>query len=409
MTKIFSILFAGMLTQQSVVSADWPQWRGPHRDGISTETGLLTEWPEGGPPLVWKAGNLGGGYTTPSIAGGKIYGMGYRGDQEVVWVLDVKDGSEIWSTVVGPAYREVGYAEGPRATPTVDGDRIYTLGAAGNVTCLDAKTGKILWEKNYPKDFGGEMMSGWGFSESLLVDGGHLICTPGGKQGTVAALDKMTGERLWQSRDLTDQAAYASLLKVEIEGVPQYIVFTAEHVAGIAPADGTVLWQAERKGKTAVIPTPVCKDNYVWVTSGYNVGCNLFKVTRSGSQFSAEEVYSNRDIKNHHGGAILLGDYVYASSGPVIVCMNFLTGEVAWEERSVGKGSLGYADGHLYLRSEKGPIALIKATPKAYSEKSRFDQPDRSDKNAWPHPIISDGRLYLRDQDILLSYDVTRK
>lgn len=409
MTNWHGIFLAAGLTfglNVDGIADDWPQWRGPNRDAVSQETGLLKEWPAGGPPLVWKAEGLGGGYSTPSIKNGRIYGMGYRDDYEEVWVLNESDGGEVWRVRIGPAYHDMGYDQGPRATPTPDGDRIYTLGGGGNLVCLDADDGSMIWKREYRQDFDGKLMSGWGFSESPLVDGDRVVCTPGGVKGTVAALNKMTGDLLWRSTGMTDAAAYASLIVAEIGGVRQYIVLTDESVAGIAAEDGSVLWRADRAGRVAVIPTPIYRDNRVWVTSGYNVGCNLFKISPSNGDFDVTEVYSNRDIKNHHGGAILVKDHIYASSGPVIVCMEFLTGKVAWEERSVGKGSLGYADGRLYLRSEDGPIALIKATPDEFVEISRFDQPFRSDQKAWSHPIIVNGKLYLRDQNILLCYDV---
>ncbi|MCF7676480.1 MAG: PQQ-like beta-propeller repeat protein, partial [Akkermansiaceae bacterium] len=199
-------------------AADWPQWRGIHRDGKSPETGLLKTWPEGGPKLVWTARNLGGGYTTPSVVDGRIYGMGYRGEEEVIWALDAATGQEVWSTCTAPADRGMGYSEGPRCTPTVDGDRLYTLGAGGNLVSLERTTGKVLWGKDLVADFGGKMMSGWGFSESPLVDGDRLVCTPGGSQGTMLALNKLTGEKLWQTADLTDKAAYSSILIATVAG-----------------------------------------------------------------------------------------------------------------------------------------------------------------------------------------------
>jgi outer membrane protein assembly factor BamB len=386
---------------------DWAQWRGPDRDGISKETGLLEAWPEGGPPLLWKAAGLGGGYVTPSVAGGRVYGAGYRGEDEVVWALDVADGKEIWSARVGEANLLIQH-EGPRATPTVEGELLFTLGSRGNLVALETRTGKVVWTRDLVSDFGGEMMSRWGYSESPLVDGDHLICAPGGEQGTVVALDKRTGELIWRSEGLKDAASYASLVPAELGGQRQYIVLTGESVAGIGAADGQVLWRAGRVGKTAVCVTPIVQGNRVWVTSSYGAGSHLFEVRFNGGSFSVEEVYASRAIANHHGGAILVGDHVYAAHGPVLVCMELATGRVAWRERSVGEGSLAYADGRLYLRSQNGPVALIEATPGGYVEKGRFNQPDRSDSLSWPHPVIAGGRLYLRDMDLLLCYDITR-
>jgi outer membrane protein assembly factor BamB len=400
------LLLAFVLPPQ-LMAADWTQWRGPNRDGISPETNLLREWPAGGPPLAWKATGLGEGYAAPAVSGGRIYGSGYRGEDEVAWALDAATGKEVWSTRIAPANRRIEYSHGPRATPAIDGDLLFVFGLGGNIACLETKSGKLIWTRDFEKDFGGVMMSQWGFSESPLVDGEHLICTPGGKKGTVAALNKRTGDLVWQSRELTDAASYSSLVTAEIGGERQYIVLTGESVAGIAPKDGRVLWRAERPGKTAVVPTPIVRGNQVWVTSGYNVGCNLFEVSR-GSAFKVEQVYAERRVANHHGGAVLVGDHIYTTSGPTLNCVELATGKVVWRERSIGEGSIAYADGHLYLRSQNGPVALIEANPKEYIEKGRFDQPDRSDEKSWAHPVIAGGRLYLRDMDALFCYDVKK-
>lgn len=392
---------------------DWPQWRGIQRDGKSPETGLLKTWPEGGPKLVWTARALGGGYSTPSVVDGRIYGMGYRGEEEVVWALDAATGKEVWSTVTASANRKVGYAEGPRCTPTVDGDRLFTLGAGGNLVSLERKTGKVVWTKELVDDFGGKMMSGWGFSESPLIDGERLVCTPGGSQGTMLALNKLTGEKLWQTTDLTDNAAYSSILIATLAGSRQYVQLTDEHVFGVLPESGAVMWQAPRKGRTAVIPTPIASGDIVYVTSGYGVGCNAFKVTREGDKYRAEEIYNNKVMKNHHGGVVLVGDHLYGhSDASGWTCQNLKTGEAVWQEKSkLGKGAIAYADGRLYCRfeSEEGTLVLLEATPDGYREHGRFDQPERSKKNSWPHPMISGGRLYIRDQDVLLCYDVKAK
>ncbi len=405
-------LFFTVTSLISTAAGDWPQWQGPHRDSVSTETGLLQQWPAGGPPLIWKATALGGGYSTPSIAAGRIYGMSYRGEDEMVWALDDAAGRQIWVSRTGPAERGVGYPEGPRATPTLDGDLLYTLGAGGNLACLETASGKLRWQKSFKQDFGGRMMSGWGYSESPLVDGDKLVCTPGALKGTIIALNKKTGDLIWQSKGFTDKSAYSSLIIAEIGGVRQYIQLTDASVAGVAADDGRLLWRAPRKGETAVIPTPIFYDNHVYVTSGYRVGCNLFKITFAGGAFKAEEVYASKDMQNHHGGVVRIGEYLYGhSDSKGWICQEFKTGKVVWQNPGVGKGSVGYADGHLYLRSEgsKGTIALVAATPEGYKEQGRFDQPDRSRQNSWPHPVIANGKLYLRDQDLLLCYDVKKK
>jgi len=379
---------------------------------VATEKGLLDSWPEAGPPLLWKVSGRGGGYSSPAIVKGTIYGTGYRKGEEVVWALSASDGSEIWNSPtadVAAAYSDIEYPEGPRATPTVDGDRLYVLGTAGQLSCLERATGKVVWARNLTSEMGGEVMSDWGYSEAPLVMGDRLFCTPGGARGALAALNKMTGEVLWRSKDFQDPAAYTSLVSAEISGRKQVVVLTGASVAGIDPESGETLWQVERKGKIAVVPTPIVQDDLVWVTSGYGVGSHLFKISETDGKFATKQVYASKKLKNEFGGAVRVGDYVYASSGVVFVCMDFKTGEVVWRERSIGSGGLLYADGHFYLRNDRGILALIEANPKAYVEKGQFEQSDRGENKTWPTPVIVDGKLYLRDQDKLLCYDVRKK
>jgi outer membrane protein assembly factor BamB len=403
-------IFLSLAFTVSALAADWPQWRGPNRDGISAETGLLTTWPEGGPPLSWKAAGLGAGYSSVSISQGRIFTMGDGPDGSFVIALSENGGQKLWTTPVGSPGGGAGYP-GPRCSPTVDGDLVFALGQHGDLVCLEAASGKERWRKKMSKDFGGKMMSGWGYSESPLVDGDRLICTPGGNQGTLLALDKKTGDVLWRTKPLTDSAAYSSVVPADMGKVHQYVQLTDAHVFGVAANDGRVLWEAARKGATAVVPTPIVYSNYVYVTSGYNVGCNLFRVETAGGGFRAEQVYANKALDNHHGGVIRIGEHIYGHSDRNgWVCQNLKSGEVVWSSKQLPKGALAYADGHFYLRSEsgKGTVALIEAIPTAYREKGRFHQPDRSGANSWAHPVVANGKLYLRDQDILLCYDVKK-
>ena len=392
----------------SSMGADWPQWRGPNRDGKSTDTGLVKEWTNDGPGLVWKATGLGKGFSGISISSNRIFSMGDEGSDCYARAYSLTDGKHIWSTKTGKAGGPGwGNFEGPRSTPTVDGEMVYVIGQYGEMVCLRVSDGSIVWAKHLQEDFGGKLPE-WGFSESALIDDDKLICTPGGSKGAVIALNKKTGETIWRTEDFKDEAHYSSLVCCEIAGVKQYVQLTADSVVGIA-TDGNVLWRAERKGRTAVVPTPIVKDNKVYVTSGYGVGCNLFEIRKSDDKFVADEVYSNRTIANHHGGAILVGDYIYGycdSKG--WTCQEFATGQIKWTEKGqVDKGSLTYADGRLYLRAESdGIVALIEATAEGYKEKGRFVQPDFGRPKTWPHPIVVGKKLYLRDQDILLCYDV---
>ena len=390
-------------------AADWPQWHGPNRDNLSTETGLLAAWPTNGPALAWKATGLGGGYASVSVVAGKVFTSGDFTNGAAVLALDTKTGKPLWQAPLGKAGGGNGYP-GPRATPTVDGALVYALGQYGDLVCLQTKEGKEVWRKNLLSDFGGKMMSGWGNSESPLVLEDKLICTPGGATGTVVALNKKTGALLWRSQELTDAAAYSSLITAKIAGVLQVIVVTGAHVAGIDPETGKVLWAAPREGRTAVAATPVCKDDCVFVTSGYGVGCNLFKITRTGKEFQAAAVYANKEMVNHHGGVVLVGANVYGySDGKGWVCLDFKTGQGVWDSKKLGKGTLLGADGHLYLRSETGgTLALIEATPTGWQETGRFDQPNLIGKYLWAHLVISGGKLFVRDQDQLLCYNIKK-
>jgi outer membrane protein assembly factor BamB len=393
-------------------SADWPQWRGPNRDDISTETGLLKDWPASGPHLVWKATGLGAGYSGVSVLGDRLYCAGDKKEDSLVLALDCADGKQVWCTKFGKAGAPGwgGFA-GPRATPTADGDLLFMVNQWGEMVCLQRSDGKELWRKDFTKDFGGQRPE-WGFSESPLVDGDQVVVTPGGDQGAIVAMNKKTGAVLWQTKDFTDPAQYSSLIIADIGGVHQYLQLTMASVVGVAAADGKVLWRASRKGQTAVIPTPIYDSGMVYVTSGYGTGCNLFKISSADNKFTVEQAYANHVMVNHHGGVIKFGDFVYGySDGKGWTCQNFKTGDAKWQEKEkFGKGSIAYADGHFYLRQDqdggKGTVVLIEASPDGFKEHGRFDQPDRSDKNTWPHPVIANSRLYLRDQDVLLSYDV---
>jgi outer membrane protein assembly factor BamB len=392
----------------TAAESDWPQWRGPNRDGKSLETGLLQEWPAGGPALVWKATGIGAGYSGVSVVDGRIFTMGDATDASFLYALNEADGKPVWAAKVGKSGGGSGYP-GPRCTPTVDGDLVFALNQYGDLVCVEKATGKEVWHKSMVADFAGKMMSDWGYSESPLVDSDKLLCTPGGPRGTIVALNKKTGAEIWRTKDFKDSASYSSIIAVEIGGKRQFIQLTDASVVGVAVEDGKVLWRAPRPGRTAVITTPVFHDNCVFVTSGYGVGCNLFRVTPTDGQFKVEQVYANKVMANHHGGVIFDNGYLYGyDEGKGWVCMDFKTGKAAWEEKGkLGKGSILYADGHFYLRSEsKGTVVLIKAAPEGYKETGRFEQPNRSNLNSWPHPVLAHGKLYLRDQGVLLCYKV---
>jgi outer membrane protein assembly factor BamB len=409
---LLSILALPLLGAGPAPDSDYNQWRGPKRDGHSADTGLLKEWPAGGPALAWKITGIGGGFSSVSTSGDRIFTMGDQGDTCNIIALNLADGKQVWTAKVGKTEGGGGYP-GPRCTPSADGKLVIAVGQYGDLVCVDQADGKEKWHKNLESDFGGKNPH-WGYAESPLIDGDNVICIPGGSKGAVVALKKATGELVWQCGDIKDAPAYTSLVPTDIGGKKQYLVLTFETIAGIDPENGKVLWKAPRKGQTAVIPDPIQKDGFVFTTSGYGVGCNVFKVSAS----AAEEIYSDEKAgvgkkertANHHGGMVLVGDHVYGTNEHSLRCVEVKTGKLVWENKSVGKGSVTFADGMLIVRSEgKGSIALVEANPEAYKEHGRFDQPDRSKKNSWAHPVVSGGKLYIRDQDVLLCYDVKAK
>jgi outer membrane protein assembly factor BamB len=409
--RVLGISLLIALASSALESAehDWPQWRGPERTGRSRETGLLSTWPKDGPRQVWKITNAGVGYSGPAIANGMIFTMGNRGEDEFVLCFDDQTGKERWAIKNGKAYHN-SYGDGPRCTPTVDGDRVYALGANGDLCCLHAKDSKEIWRINILKEFKGSNI-GWGISESPLVEGNLLIVTPGGQAGTMAALDKMTGKTVWTSKDPNDPdneaAGYASPIAFAVGGVRQVATFTSQGGIGVRVKDGKFLWRYDKTANgTANVATPVFHDDRIFFSSNYGTGCALLKLEPDGA---AEEVYFNRDLKNHHGGVVLVGKHLYGFNGSTLTCMEFATGKVAWENRSVGKGSLCYADGHLYVLSENGVMGLVEASPAGYKEKARCELPDRSEQSSWTHPVIANGRLYLRDQENLFCYEVKRQ
>jgi outer membrane protein assembly factor BamB len=556
--KPFAAALACALLASCASNHDWPRWQGPDRNAISKETGLLKEWPIDGPPLAWKISGLGGGDSTPSVAAGRIYGMSHRGAYEVVWALSEKDGKEIWAVRIAPSFTTSWpqSKEGPSATPTVDGDRLYVMGLAGNVACLQVAKGKLLWQRNLMADFGGRMPM-WSYRESPLIDGDKVICTPGGDETTMVALNKFTGATIWKTfvpdragesqnrsqsatrpnvietdrllstldqdhnkaisaeelaaaptvlltldknqdgtlsedevssataapngqgrrrgggvmrmmkshsaidanedsvldaaevknaavalqridanRDgkLTEDevgmkhfgpqdtgAAYSSAIAIEFGGKRQYVQFLATTVAGVAAADGKLLWRYDKpaNGMRLNISTPIYHDGHVFAASAYGAGGGLARLVKNATgEFATEEVWASKSMENHHGGVILHDGALFGANGGngggYLACLDFKTGEVLWNERDadkrrVTKGSVAFADGRIYYRTEEGPIVLIEPSRKEYLEHGRFNQPERTDKPAWAHPVIANGKLYIRDQDVLFCYDVKAK
>ena len=409
------ILFCATASAESAGLFDWPQWGGPDRNAVSKERGLLAEWPEDGPPLAWKTDGLGGGYSAPSIAAGRVFGMSNRGDDEFVWALSEADGKSLWATRIGPAAqggRSQG-REGPGCTPTVDGERLYVLGLSGELACLQVQDGKIIWQRSLTRDFGGRIPA-WRYNESPLVDGGKVICTPGAQDATLVALDKLTGETIWRSQVPGNPGAgYASAIAIDFDGQRECVQFTAKALVGVALSDGKFLWQYEQPANSHGIncSTPLHHDGMVFASSAYGNGGGLAKLAKDQSgRIKAEEIWFSRKMKNHHGGVVLFDGCLYGANGGneggFLTCLDFKTGELQWRDRGVPKGSVALADGRIYFRTEDGVVLLIEPNPKQYLEGGRFLQPQRSKRPAWAHPVIANGKLYLRDQDVLFCYDV---
>ncbi len=599
------LIMAGVVAAQvPSKSGDWPQWRGPNRDGISTDKGLLKEWPADGPKVLWQVDTVGVGYSSLAIKDGRIFTQGDLNGVEHILALDVKDGGVLWAvqpkpvaeklaeriegelkrldqngdgkvdetealarlgwnfnkydqpvegdreqlaarraasifhehdkdsnerldfSEIGVVLREHfercdtrdadadvdtiatqramalikaldkdadgqisrdesrrselerafnsadvrdpttrkgdqqltteeieqyfikrqagkdgvltseelsgylvrntkgdgvltakelqgmyggyrnGQGDGPRGTPTVDGDKVYVEGGNGDVTCLDAATGKTVWHVSLGTDFGGGR-PGWGYSESPLVEGNLLIITPGGKNGTLAALDKYTGARVWQTEATKQSAHYSSPVAADIGGIRQIVQFGRNSAFAVTAAGGELLWEySNANNGTANCCTPIIEDNLVFVSSSYGTGGGLAKITSEGGKQKAEEIYFEKKLACHHGGIVKIGDHMYTCGGGTLMCNNFKTGETAWQARSVGKGSLVAADGMLYVLSENQQVALVEATPEQYIERGRFKTQSHG-RRSWAHPVVAGGRLYLRDWDVLLCYDVS--
>ena len=383
---------------------DWPQWRGPQRNGLSKETGLLKAWPAGGPPKLWSVDTLGEGYGTVAIAGDRMYVQGVQSKESVVFALNRANGAKVWASSLGSRLDQ-DRGPGPRGTPTADGTRLYVLTEGGELACLNAKDGASIWRRNLLQEFKGRNPH-WLISESPLVDGDRLIVTPGGDGATIVTLNKLTGETIWESKDLNDGAGYSSCVVEDIQGIRTIMTITAKAGVGVRASDGKLMWRYEQvSNRTANVATPVYSDNHVFYSTAYGTGCALLSLKKEGSTLKAGEVYFSKEMMNHHGGVVLVKDHLYGFSNAILTAMEFKTGKVAWRDRSVGKGSLTYADGMLYLLGEKNICGLAVAKPEAYQEKGRFDTEDSGWPN-WAHPVVCDGKLYLRNQAKLTCYNV---
>ncbi len=392
------------VTGQMPAGSDWPQWRGPDRSGVSRESSLLAQWPRTGPPLVWSVSDLGNGFGSVAVRGNRVFVQGMRNRQSVVSSLDVANGSVVWSRPIGPAGSN-DRGSGPRSTPTVDGDRVYVLTETGDLACLLVRDGSILWQRNILREFGARNVN-WLVSESPLIDGNHVIVTPGGRSAGMVALDKTSGETVWTAKELSDRAGYSSAIVADVHGVRTIMTLTDTAAVGVRASDGRLLWRYRRVANgTANVTTPLYADGKVFYTSSYGTGAALLGLRASNGTLAADEIYFTRDMQNHHGGVVLVDGYLYGFHNAILTAMEFATGKVLWRDRSVGKGAVVYADNHLYILSENDVVGLVEATPGGYREKGRFTIRDQG-WPSWAHPAVSGGRLYIRNQNVLATYDV---
>ena len=408
MKFIFKLSALILFTLNFSWAEDWPSFRGEDRSGVSNESKLLKKWPNGGPKQLWVSDKAGLGYSGFSIKDEVLFTMGAFQKKEMLLAFNANTGEELWQEEVGELLTN-GWGDGPRMSPTVHDNKVYALGGKGNLICSDTKTGTILWKINLVSDLGGKV-PGWGYTESVLIDDGKVICTPGGKDGSLAALEANTGETIWRTGEFTDGAQYSSPISISHRGKSQYVQLVMKNVVGINPKNGSVLWKSKWPGKVAVIPTPVYSEGSIFITSGYGVGCKRIEIGEN----APKEAFENKVMKNHHGGVIKVKNHIYGySDGVGWVCQDFKTGELAWnEKKALGKGAIAYADNHLYCQGEgDGKVILIEATPSGWIPKGEFTiNPQTKKRNPkgriWTHPVISNGKLYLRDQEYLLCYDI---
>ncbi len=389
----------------------WPQWRGADRTNVSEETGLLKEWPKEGPPLAWKAQGLGEGVASVAVAGGRVYTLGYVGENEHVTALDETTGKQVWTARIGPALKDNPVMRWlSQRTPTVDEDRLYAVTAGGELICLTARDGQELWRKNYVQDFEGARGI-WGYCDRPLVDGDRLICTPGGAAATVVALNKKTGAVIWKGLVPDgDRADYSTTVVAQVGNVRQYVVFLHGAVAGFAARDGKLLWRYDKVANaTANNHSPVVRGDQVFCGSGYGSGIALLKLVAEKEGTRAEEVYFRKQsLPPWHDSMLLVGEHVFAGTGSTLACLELKTGNLVWQDRGTlgGRLSVTCADGYLYLRSQAGQVALVEASPKAYVQRGFLPIPGAVAKGGSTAPVVTGGRLYLRDDDLLFCYDV---
>ncbi len=408
MRRIVMIVAIVVFMAGVACAEDVTQFRGPNRDGLFAETGLLKAWPRGGPPVVWVAKGLGTGYSSVSVVGDTIYLTGREGDGPgYLYLLDL-DGNVKSKTPYG---KETDERQAPmsRSTPTIDGDRAYVVSAPGIVTCFKIPAGTKLWQVDMIDQFGAEL-STWHYAESVLIDGNHAICTPGGRN-TVVALDKMTGETVWTSKGLSDGVSYCSAVIVEHGGRRIMLTMTAKYVVGLDPETGEVLWTHKHETDYDIhAVAPVYDDGLVFYTGGYGSGSGVLKLSADAS--SVTSVWKDKTLDCQHHGVILLDGYIYGTGHETseLVCLDMKTGKIMWRTEEVTQGAVVFADGMLYVYEgpKLGIVSLVKPSPAGYERTGSFAVTEGSDKH-WAHPTIANGRLYIRHGTALIAYNIAAK
>jgi len=405
------VLFATVLLAAIPTKAgDWPQFHGPNRDNISTETGLLKKWPEGGPRLLWTARGLGHGFSSVAVKGGRIFTAGNVGDQSVVSALDL-NGKTQWQVPCGGAWTRKGFYPGSRGTPTVEEDRLYYETSLGDVVCLDPADGRKLWDLNILTEFKGKNIR-WALSESVLIDGDRLICSPGGSEGGVVALDKRTGKAIWQCKT-GDPAGYASPVLAEYKGLRMILTLTLKAMIGVEADSGGLLWRVEHLSYADEnVLRPIYHDGHVFVST-VAAGSRKWRIDVEGKTASVTEVWKSRQMDNHHGGVVLLNGHLYGSGCAFNrnkwICLDWASGRMRYVADGVGKGSLTVAAGMFYILGEAGTMGLVLPLPEAHTVVSRFELPKGGEGLWWAHPVVCDGRLYVRHGEFLYAYALTEK
>jgi len=386
----------------------WPRFHGPRGDNVSSDTGLLKKWPDEGPPLDWTAEGIGNGYSSVSLAHGLIYTAGNIDGKTMITALDL-EGNIRWQVENGDAWK--GDSPGTRGTPTIDGDHLYHQSPLGNLICVEAKTGEPMWAMNTLEAFEAENIQ-WALSESLLIDGDHVICCPGGKQASVVAINKSNGEVAWITPSTGDKAGYGSASIAEYEGIRMIFTMTAKAVIGVDADTGRLLFRDPYETDYDVNAfTPLFHDGRVFVSTGYGgTGARLLKLNVQGENVTVEHQWESNELDNHHGGVLLVDGYLYGAAdrfnNAKWICLNWQSGEKKWEDRAVGKGSLTCADGLFYLYSERRRVGLAQATPEGMELISQFEVPPGGSGSSWAHPVVCGARLYLRYDDRLHAYNV---